>query len=87
MEKDVELGKVGMLKLELNAGKAIVSVSVKESVLEGSVSGVADLSVTVSSSVLLDLLFAAIEEKSPSGAVAIEEGVKKMLKSAVEAIQ
>lgn len=88
MEKDIAIaGDLGALKLSLEGGKALVQIGVKEDVLEGAIKLQASASALVDASVLIDLLFAEIEKKSPAGAVAIEEAVKMILKNAVMAIQ
>jgi hypothetical protein len=87
MEKDIALGSVGGLKLSFGGGKAMVSLSASESVLGGGVAVAGSASASVDASILVDMLFAAIEAKSPAGAVAIEEAVKLIVKNAVLAIQ
>lgn len=87
MEKDIGLGSVGGVKLSFSGGKATVSVSASESVLEGAVVVQASASGVVSAAALIDMLFAEIEAKSPVGVVAIEETVKAIVKNAVLAIQ
>lgn len=87
MEKDVALGKVGGLKLSLAAGKATLDLSAQESVLDGAVMAQASMSVVVGADMLVDMLFAEIEAKSPAGVKPIEETVKAIVKQAVVAIQ
>lgn len=87
MEKDVQLGQAGAVKLSLEKGKAVIEIGVAApAVLGGAVTAQASASASVDSLVLLDMLFAAIEAKSPAGAAAIEEGVKLILKQAVSSI-
>lgn len=83
MEKDVALGHVGGLKLALSGGKATLEISAKEAVLEGAVTAQASASIVVGADVLLDMLWAEIEAKSPAGIKPIEETVKMIVKQAV----
>lgn len=87
MEKGIALGSVGGVKLSLGGGKASVSVSASESILDGAVVVQASASGVISAGALVDMLFAEIEAKSPAGVVAIEETVKAIVKNAVLAIQ
>lgn len=84
--KDIKLGSVGDLKIELTSGKAKLTITAGASALGGSAKVKADVSAEVDSSVLLDLLFAEIEAKSPAGVKALEELVKMGIKAAVAAI-
>ncbi len=79
MEKSIPIGSVAAFKISFVGGKALFDVGV-------GVAGV-DLYLSVDSGSLIDLMFAAIEKASPSGAVAIEESVKIVIKDAVAAIQ
>lgn len=87
MDQDVKLGEVGDIKIELAGGKAVISIEVKKGLLEGGIALQAGASAIIESSALVDLLFAAIEAKSPAGIVPIEETVKAIVKNAVMAIQ
>ncbi|MES2355621.1 MAG: hypothetical protein V4568_14725 [Pseudomonadota bacterium] len=82
MEKDVELGSVGKLALSFSGGKALLSVTAGYSPAGASVSA----QVSEDASVLIDLLFSAIEKASPAGAVPIEETVKALVKASVAAV-
>lgn len=87
MEKDIAIGSVGGLKISLGGGKAVVSIGVEKSILDGASVTKVEASEMVDASVLVDLLFKAIEANSPPGAVLIEESVKEIVKKAVAAIQ
>lgn len=78
MEKDIALGSFGKLELLFAGGKASLSVQGQ---------GGLAISITDDASVLVDLIFSAIEKASPAGAVPIEESVKALVKAAVIAIQ
>lgn len=85
-EKTVALGQAGSLKFDIEGGKAVVSVGVAGALAEGSLAVEAKVSATVDAAHLVDLLFAAVEAKSPPGFVAIEETVKEIVKKAVMAL-
>lgn len=87
MEKDIPIGSVGGVKLTLAGGKAVVEVSASEKALNDAVQVQANASASVDAAVLVDMLFAEIEAKSPPGSVAIEEAVKLIVKNAVLAIK
>lgn len=86
MENDVKLGELGDLDLKLENGKASVTLKVSKEIPGAALKSKAEVSIEMDASALLDKLFAAIEAKSPAGAVVIEEGVKMILKAAVEKI-
>lgn len=86
MEKDISLGSVGGIKITLAGGKATLELSASEAILEGSVKVSGSASGSLDAGVLVDMLFAEIEAKSPAGIAPIEETVKAIVKSAVLAI-
>ena len=83
MEKDVALGSVGKLALTFEGGKAMLSLTAGYDPAGAS----ASLVISEDALVLVDLLFAAIEKASPAAAVPIEEGVKSIIKAAVQVIK
>lgn len=87
MEKDIPIGSAGGVKLSLAGGKAVVSIELKEAVLDGAISAQASASGVVDAGIFVDMLFAEIEAKSPAGVVVIEDTVKALIKSVVMAIQ
>lgn len=82
MEKELVQGSKGDVKLTISAGKIRIEASGK---LE-SAGGSAGAFIEEDAGALLDKIFAAIEAKSPAGAVPIEEGVKTMLKEKLLAL-
>lgn len=76
------IGSIGSYTLSFQGGKA--SVSVQGAVDNGAVQ--VTVSATADANAFIDQLFAAIEKASPAGAVAIEEGVKTIIKAAVAAL-
>lgn len=87
MEKDIEVGKLGAVKLSLGAGKAVLSIAVGDSAAQNAVVVSASASASIDAGALVDMLFAEIEAKSPAGAKPIEDLVKLAVKNAILSIQ
>lgn len=83
-DKTIDLGTVGKLELDFSEGVATVSVS---AAVPGSVGVEGGAFIKCDAEQLINKLFEVIEKKSSPGAVAIEEGVKEILVSAVKAIK
>lgn len=81
MQDDIQLGSFGDLKIELAGGKFMISAGAHLANFPVGMS----LSLNADAASLLSALFAAIEKASPAGAVPIEEGVKAIVMSAVNA--
>lgn len=86
MDKDVKLGNLGDLDISIVDGKAILKLSASADIPEAALSAKAEVVVTMDGAALLDKMFAAIEKASPPGAVAIEEGVKAIVKAALSKV-
>ncbi len=82
MKDEIQLGQVGELDLDISEGVASVklSISVPQAALKSS------LCIEMSAVDLIDKLFDLIESKSSPGGVAIEEGIKSVVKAAVMAL-
>lgn len=86
-EKKIPLGSVGEVDIKIEQGIATVSVGVKVLTDEQGVAGAeAGAFAKVSTDILLDKIFAAIEAKSGPGIIPIEEGVKNILKMSAKSI-
>lgn len=79
-DKELAQGNLGDVKLTLKDGVARLEAAGQA---PGDAGVKAGAFIECDSSKLLDKLFAAVEAHSPAGVVAIEEGVKAILKAAV----
>ncbi len=87
MEQDIKLGNVGDLDLSFSGGKATVKLTAgTEALAADGISVKSESSLSMDSSILVDKLFAAIEKASPPGVVALEDGVKIIIKAAITAL-
>lgn len=86
MEKDVAIGKVAGVHLDIEKGKAEITLSASETMLDGAVKLKASMTGEIGADQLADMLFAIIEKKSPPGVVMIEETVKMIVKNAIMAL-
>lgn len=87
MQEQIQLGDVGALKFSIEGGKAKIEIIAQEKVLNDAIVVQGGASAVVDAGVLVDLIFAEIEKKSPPGLIPIEETVKAIVKQAVLAIQ
>ncbi len=84
MEKNIELGTVGGVKIEFSGGKAKVSIEVSQELGSDSVKLQAVASVMIDAGLLVDMIFEAIP--APAGTQAIEDTIQKIVKDAVLSI-
>lgn len=83
VDKEIKLGSIGKVELDFSHGKAHISIS---AVAPGDLGVEGGSFVKCDAEKLIVALFAAIEAKSPPGAVMIEEVVKNLVITAVKAI-
>lgn len=86
MEKDIKLAQNVDLDLKIAGGVASVSLVASYEVPGVGLKASSANSVELSAAALIDKIFAAIEAKSPPGVVALEEGVKLIVKNAAMAL-